>query len=273
MNSDKQPVPSYRWQMLSATALKLIAVVLMFFDHIHQMFVSAGAPLWLTMLGRPVFPIFLFVAAESFHYTRSKKNYLLRLLFASWGMTVFTLVLQLAVPNENAVLMNNAFSTFFIAAFYMLCWDWFADGVKNKSVKKISMAVCGGILPIISLFLVLLLDPIMMNEDVPLVVQQVIANLMLMIPNVLFIEGGIVMAALGVLFYIFREHRFAQVIVLLLVSLVSYFVDGGIQWMMCFAAIPMLLYSGKRGKGLKYFFYIFYPAHIAVLYLISAFVL
>ena len=107
-----------RWQVLNATTLKLLAVVLMFLDHIHQMFAAAGAPLWLTMAGRLVFPIFLFASAESFHYTRSKKNYLKRLLFASWGMTIFTFVLQRLVPNEHVVLMNNAFSTFFIAALY-----------------------------------------------------------------------------------------------------------------------------------------------------------
>lgn len=55
-----------RWEILDATTLKLVAVALMFLDHIHQMFVHVGAPVWLTMLGRPVFPIFLFVSAESF---------------------------------------------------------------------------------------------------------------------------------------------------------------------------------------------------------------
>ena len=47
-----------------------------------------------------------------------------RLLLASWGMTLLTFILQRLVPNEQVVLMNNAFSTFFVAGLYMLFWDW-----------------------------------------------------------------------------------------------------------------------------------------------------
>ena len=46
----------HRLQIFSATALKLLAAALMLLDHVHQMFAAVGAPMWLTMLGRPVFP-------------------------------------------------------------------------------------------------------------------------------------------------------------------------------------------------------------------------
>lgn len=74
-----------RWQILDATILKLLAAALMVLEHLHEMFASAGTPMWLTMAGRLVFPMFLFAASESFHYTHSKKKYLQRLLFASLG--------------------------------------------------------------------------------------------------------------------------------------------------------------------------------------------
>ena len=35
------------------------------------------------------------------------------------------------------------------------------------------------------------------------------------------------------------------------------------------AIFPILLYNGKKGPSLKYFFYIFYPAHLLIIYLIT----
>lgn len=55
-NSKEMPVASNpKWQILDATTLKFLAVLLMVLDHIHEMFVSMGAPMWLTMAGRLVF--------------------------------------------------------------------------------------------------------------------------------------------------------------------------------------------------------------------------
>lgn len=261
------------WQVLDATTLKLLAAALMFLDHIHQMFAAAGAPLWLTMAGRLVFPIFLFASAESFHYTRSKKNYLKRLLFASWGMTVFTFVLQRLVPNEHVVLMNNAFSTFFVAALYMLAWDWFREGVRHKQPQKIVKAILACFIPVLCALPLFLVATLSFNENIPAAVIRLLAALSLLVPNILAVEGGFAMVLLGVAFYIFREHRLAQIAVLAALAALVYVVSGGFQWLMVFAAVPMALYNGEKGRGLKNFFYIFYPTHIGFLYILSAWLL
>lgn len=260
-------------KLLSATILKLIAVVFMFMDHIHQMFVTAGAPIWLTLAGRLVFPMFLFVAAESFYYTHSKRKYLQRLLFASWGMTIFTFSLQQILPNENVILMNNAFSTFFVAGLYMLFWDWFLDGIKTRKIKQIAKSILCCFIPILCALPLLLVGILSSHENIPAFVIRILATIALLVPNILTVEGGFILVLLGVLFYIFREYRIIQVLVLLTLSMLVYLTGDKIQCFMGLATIPMLMYNGKRGQGIKNFFYIFYPAHIGILYIISSLLL
>ena len=260
-----------KWMILDATTIKLIALFLMVFDHIHQMYASNGAPLWLTMLGRPVFPMFLFIAADSFRYTSNRKNYLKRLLFASWGMTVITTLLSILVPNPDVVLMNNAFSTFFVTGLYIQFWDWFVEGIKKRKVTFILKSFLGCIIPVLCTAPLLLAGVLSANEKIPFILIRVLVFVSLLIPNILTVEGGFLLVILGVLFYIFREKRIIQIIILFIMSMAVYVLNrGGIQWLMCGAAIPMLFYNGERGKGLKLLFYIFYPAHIIILYLLAA---
>ncbi|MCH5343229.1 MAG: hypothetical protein J1E64_04245 [Acetatifactor sp.] len=255
---------------MDATTIKMIALILMVFDHIHQMYVWNGAPLWLTILGRPVFPMFLFIAADSFHYTKNRKSFLKRLLFASWGMTITTTLLSILVPNPNIVLMNNAFSTFFVTGLYIQFWDWFVEGIRTRKPILVFKSIVGCVIPIVCVAPLLFAGTLSMNENVPFVLVRAIVFLSLLIPNVMTVEGGVLLVVLGVLFYIFREKRVIQIAILLLMSAAVYILNpNGVQWLMCGAAIPMLLYNGERGRGMKNFFYIFYPAHIAVLYLMA----
>jgi len=256
---------------LNATTLKILAIILMVFDHIHQMWAHAGAPMWLICLGRPVFPIFLFAMSESFHYTHSRKDFLKRLLIASWIMTVCNMVLQSILPNDNIVLMNSAFSTFFIAGLYMLFYDMLIDGVKTRKAGKIAAAILLCFVPILTSLPALLVANLANNNAFSPPAIRIMLSACFLLPNILLVEGGYVMVALGVLFYALRKWRWAQIAVLAALSALV-FIKGsgaGIQWLMVFAAIPMLLYNGEKGRGMKNFFYIFYPAHIYLLYIIA----
>ena len=84
-----------------------------------------------------------------------------------------------------------------------------------------------------------------------------------------------VMAASGVALLVsalalYREKRsWAVVGILAAVARISIMGLGWIQWL-CLAAFPiMALYNGERGRGNKYFFYTYYPAHLLVLELIG----
>ncbi|NLK09095.1 MAG: hypothetical protein GX316_10445 [Firmicutes bacterium] len=236
----------------------------MFVDHIHQMFASFGAPVWLTYPGRMVFPLFLFAAADSFHYTSDRKAYMQRLLLASWSMTLISAVLQVMLPNKTVVLINNAFSTFFLTGLYVVFWDRLVMGIQEKNARKIVSTALFWLVPALSSLPALLIVQFVGHLPLPIIRAALILSML--IPNLLLVEGGALMVFLGLAFYILRKQRLAQIGVLLAFSAIIFKVGSGMQWLMGLAAIPMILYNGERGKGFKWFFYIFYPVHIFVLY-------
>lgn len=77
-------------------------------------------------------------------------------------------------------------------------------------------------------------------------------------------------AALGILtisvMYFFRKKPVRSMLagnIVLTLGELSEFTSFG-------ALVPIALYNGKRGLKMKYFFYIFYPAHLLILYLAAA---
>lgn len=196
------------------------------------MFEGMGVPLWLTMLGRLVFPIFLFLAADSFHYTHDRLAYLRRLLYMSWFMTI-----------GNTIIGNELIQGLGLFLF-----------------------------PILSSIPIVVLAGILETPHANPIVVQIVAFILSLVPSIIMVEGGFVMVILGLLFYIFRTNRMAQIIVLAVISVIAHLFDPtGVQWMMVFAAIPMYFYNGERGSGNKNFFYIFYPAHIYLLWILASF--
>ena len=88
----------------------------------------------------------------------------------------------------------------------------------------------------------------------------------LLLSNALKVDYGLSGVALIFLLYLLRDKPAAQ-------AILSYpLLSGGIA---AFAAfVPIQLYNGQRGfirgKIMKYFFYVFYPAHILILLLIRS---
>ena len=74
--------------------------------------------------------------------------------------------------------------------------------------------------------------------------------------------GGIVMI---LCFYVLRMQKVEQ---FLSVAAINVCVFGEIQRAGALALIPTWLYNGTKGPSAKYFFYVFYPVHLLLLYLI-----
>jgi hypothetical protein len=268
MENTKTKYPAlsrHPWQFLSGTGVKIAGITLMTLDHLHQMFIAQGAPDWLGWFGRPVAAMFLFLCAEGFFYTHSRKRYMLQLLGGFLFMSAVNQILSAAMPVEHVVLINNIFGTLFLAAFYMWMIDRFREGCKEKSPVKILSAIGGSLLPfVISLAMLLALQ----SEN------RIAALIFLFIPSLVSVEGGFILVFMGALFYLLRKYRLAQAALVLVISALIWYSSrdsGGFQWLMVFALIPLCLYNGKRGRGGKYFFYVFYPAHIYLFYCIAWF--
>lgn len=249
--------------------LKLLGIFLMVFDHIHQFFYIDGIPMWFTWLGRIVAPIFLFLSAEGFYYTRSRFKYLLHLYIGFVGMNMISQVLQTTFPSDN-VLVNNIFGTLFLAVLYMLLIDHLIQSIRQHHWWRM-----------LGTFILMIIPVLLSFVAINLLSQEHTSSwslyIMYLLPTPIFVEGSYFFILLGVMFYVLRKYRIGQIIFLILFSLMigllsgsSLFdLDTNFQWLMIFAAIPIWLYNGEKGRSMKYFFYLFYPAHIYFLYLLA----
>lgn len=91
----------------------------------------------------------------------------------------------------------------------------------------------------------------------------VAAVLMAVLAMYLHTDYGEYGVILVFLFYLLREN---QIALLLITGCFQILAAVGIQRYSAFSLVPIAFYNGKRGRNLKYFFYIFYPLHLSVIY-------
>lgn len=256
---------------LTGFQLKIIGLFFMIFDHISEFFSFTEAiPLAFKWVGRIVAPIFIFMTVEGYTHTRSKKKYMLRLYIASVLMNIGNYL----IPNyfqrtDDFALMNNIFATLFMITVYLCIIDFITKGIKEKSIMRIFFGSLLFLLPIaLSIFFVVNMENLI--------------YLIFVIPSPLFVEGGPIFVGIGVIMYLLRGDKKKLLIAYIAICVAIMFTGeisihsllfNNYQWMMIFATPLLYLYNGKKGKGMKYLFYVFYPAHIYVFYIISCYIM
>ncbi len=262
---------------MSTTALKLIALALMLADHIGEFI--PGMPLWLRLLGRVSAPLFFFCAMWGYHYTRDRKAYLRRLYLCGLGMAAGNFLLNQLFPASFSLIVNNVFVTILLACLIVEIKEQLHTN--RATGRKLLWAFVG--LQVVSFALC------MLSERLPLVLPETFVGAAL--PSLLYNEGGPIFVLMGVILYFNKDNKrklaigyglFCAVYFALTLlnyknavemgyglTLFQYLTQFDYQWMMIFSLPLMLAYNGKKGAGFKWLFYIFYPAHIYVLFLIA----
>lgn len=94
------------------------------------------------------------------------------------------------------------------------------------------------------------------------------------LPGFLFFQTGAVLAGCGIAFLLQTDYDWRGIILIVVLYLfrsnrLLMTAAGCISLLWeapaCLAFLPINLYNGKRGFSMKYFFYLFYPAHLLLL--------
>lgn len=241
-------------QRLSGSALKWAAIVTMFLDHLGATLVwsaylqnptqtLAAAYTDLRTVGRIAFPIFCFLLAEGFFHTRSRGKYALRLgAFCLLSEIPFDIAFNNPANGFLELSSQNVFFTLLLGFLAMWACEALPErwpaGVRIPAQITI-VALLGAAAELLEtdygLFGVCLIAALYWGKRWPGLGKP---------------WQQAVLGSIAVLCYCCLKDNWIEIWAVLGLTLT-------------------LLYDGRRGRGLKWFFYLFYPAHLLALGLLN----
>ena len=242
---------SKRWG-LSASTLKIIACVIMVVDHVGA-FILTDLEI-LRIIGRISFPIFAYFIAEGCRYTRNKLKRLLLVL----GLMILCEGAYLIYDGkpDGGIMMTFTFSILLIYQVQAI--------KKALAQKKWGMTALWSLTFVASLAFVYGFVEHILYVDYGF--WGVLIPVFTALPD--YKEGE---APTCFRYVSYLPVKLALWILGMLLLCISRGLLTNIQsW--CLLSVPiMILYNGTPGrKGFKYGFYVFYPAHLVVLWVIAA---
>ena len=237
-------------QVLSGNALKIIAAIAMTFDHVGLMFFPRA--IWMRAIGRLAFPIFAFMIAEGARYTRSRLRYFLSVFLLGAGC-------QLVYYFFSGDTYMNILLTFSVSILLIYELQEFKRAFFDKRSKKYEAPLLGAAFLLSVLGVYFLMKRVDFDYGSVGCMIPVAASL----PDLRRTE-----APKKILRYDSTLTRTICLMLAVAFHAVLYYINknNAVQLFALVGAGLMLLYSGERGSPrLKYFFYVFYPVHLAVL--------
>ncbi len=216
---------------LSNNFIKIIAIISMTIDHIGLILLNDFTPF--RIIGRLAFPIFAYFISEGCFFTKNKKKYFAQVFLVG---SISQIVYLIATGDWYLnILLTFSFSILIICAYIKF---------RKEEIRNFYFV---GIL--LSVFIIVnFLETYGIYFDYGFIG--------IITPLIIFIAPT-------------KEKKIIYTAIMLI--LLSINLQGNyVQYFSLFSLPILFLYNGKRGKyNLKAFFYLFYPIHLAVLYLIN----
>ncbi len=238
-------------KLLNGNQLKILGCIFMLIDHLG--FFLFPDIIALRIIGRLAMPIFAFMIAEGAYYSKNKPVYLASIL-------VLGILISMIVFAATKTINLNILISFSLSLILIFLFDKIRDNIILKKNKLLILSIIIFVIYSISLLVFMYFNYIEFQL------------FSILIPFVLSLIN----------YSNKYDYRYKN-IVKLIAYLITYTIcmvisifwfkintDLYIQVYGYFAGIFILLYNDTKGKvNLKYLFYIFYPLHIGILYLIK----
>lgn len=238
---------------MSSFLLKIIAAVTMFIDHAGLMLFPHQAVF--RIIGRIAFPIYAYCIAEGFRYTKNRLNYFLRIFI----LGMLCQIVYTIVDRELYLGILLTFSLSIIVMFFTDCVRVSVQGQKSplaKLIERLTKTTLSG----------------SADRAVSAVLTLVILSAVFILTLYVDVDYGFFGVMLPVFTNLFQEKgkRFVMFSACLLALCIDLTTVFPLQYWSLLTIPLIALYNGKPGKyRMKYFFYIFYPAHMVLLYVLS----
>jgi len=222
---------------MNSFILKIIALICMCFDHVGNSILGKFS--FLNLIGRFSFPIFAFQSVQGYIHTKNFKKHMIKLLiFACISQIPF----QLFLSTYSNSFYLNIFFTFLLGLFSLHLYDH----INNKFIGLICVTFIA------------------------------------IIGELIKVDYGAFGIILMFIFYVFKDKKKYLIPSTLLLFLLHH-IPNMIEYpsyiltytsLFIFSSLSLIFicfYNKKEGPKAKYLFYIFYPLHLLILYILSTF--